>query len=329
MTYTGAKDRQILPREQTALNPVAYDALESIYDDHIAEITAAYGEDAAFRMFNLKFNTTNKVSSVIGRMRKFFFCVFESDILFLAYMQETTADMHNNSIHYEMLRRADPALLDTIPFEPGKSFAGTGRTSEVTEFKGIKRIGEHRKFIARNFESIISHIHTHGYHLKFYRPDYLDSIIGMNPTALPEPIVNKLYAILGTLEMSGYPLTDHAQIAGQNNTAADLYTTDLFQQMYFDGALHASGLSGMVYSHSGVYRSFVKIPEGMQLRSSIASIETGQKQKTKVTRQEDGHTIHFELEADGRYRVSHIAYNPKTKERTKLFHFNFVAQDVS
>lgn len=327
MTYTGAKERQMLPLEKSALTPDMHAKLDTIYDRHIAQIGAAYGEEFAFRMFNLKFNTTNKVSSVIGRMRKFFFCLFESDLLFLAYMRENTADMHANSIHYEMMRRADPALLHMIPFEPGKSFTGVGHTSEVVDFKGIKRIGEHRKFIAANFDAIIAHIRACGHRLQFYRTAYLDDVAAMDPATLPEPAVNKLFAILGGLEMSGYPLDSYEQVAGENNTAADIYTPDLFQQMYFDHALHASGLPGMVYAHSGTYRSFARVPEDEELRVTI--VRPGYKgQEVEVTRQDDGHTIHFKLECDGRYRVMHFAYHHESKRKTELFRSTFVAQKL-
>ncbi|MCX7568038.1 hypothetical protein OS189_16975 [Sulfitobacter sp. F26169L] len=315
MTYTGAKKKQMLPQEKGTLTPEAYADIDAIYDRHIEELSAAYGPENAFRMFNLKFNTTNKVSSVIGRLRKYFFCVFESDLLFLAYMLETPEDMHNNSIHYELIRRSDAALLNTIPFEPGKSFPEQGITSEISESKGIKRIAEHRKFIQLNYDLICAHIRDHAHHLPQFRATYMDEITDVQRDNIPVVIVKNMFALLGALELKGYPLKGFAQVAGQNNTAEDVYTMDFFQQMYFDGALHTSGLPGMVYTRKGVYRSFAKIPEGERLLVSIVSIPVEKPQKVTITQQDDGHTIHFEVERDSRYRVVHNSYSPETKRR--------------
>jgi hypothetical protein len=326
--YAGTKKRQILPQEQTALTPDAYAQIEEEYDKIIADHEVVYGSEQVHRVFHLRYHTANKISATLWRLRQFCFCAYESDLLFMTYMLENIAEMNKNSIHYEMIRRSDEDLLTTIPFEPGKSFPEFNHTSEVKEFKGIKRVGGHRKFIHVNFDAICAHLETHGDKLPFFRKEYLAEIAHINRNDIPTLVINKLFALLGALEMKGAPLESYEEIAGTANDLANIYTPDFFQQMYLDGAVHASGLPHMLYGKKCVYRSFASIPDGHKLLVSVISTPVEKGQKVEVTKQSDGYTIHFEVDHNARYRVVHFSYDTALKKRTEIFRTTFVAQTV-
>ena len=206
--YGGTKKRQVLPREVTALAGATYDELESRYDSIIADHEAVYGPEQVHRLFHLRCHTANKVSGVLGRLRHFSFCLFESDLLFLSYMLEEPEQMTDNSLHYELMRRADPHLVSAIPFEPGKSFPGTGHTSEVTEFAGIKRVGGHMIFVQLNFDAILAHIRDHLSEIPFFRAEYLDEIADTDRENIPNLVVKKLFGVLAPCpRVQGLPPT--------------------------------------------------------------------------------------------------------------------------
>lgn len=326
--YSGSQKQQILPREKTALSDTVYTKLINEYDEIIASLKSVYGDDA-YRIFNLRYNTVNKISGTLQRLKKYSFCVFESDLFFLCYALEKPEDMLNNSLHYELLKRGDEYLANAIPFEPGKSFPETGFTTEVTEFKGIMRIGAHRKFIQLNYDKIVQHITTYSDDIPFLRTGYLDEIKRVNRDNIPVLVVNKLYALLGSLELKGIPLTDYTEVDHETEMSSDVYSVDFFQQVYLDGALHTSGLAGMVYSDIGAYRCFVKLRSDEKLMVSIVSIKNEERQKVDISKQEDGYTIRYELDGSGRYRVVHTAYNGTTKTRRELYRRQFVNQSLA
>lgn len=317
-----------MAEEATALTPESYAKLNSTYDQIISEHENIYGAEHVHRVFHLRYHTANKVSSILGRLRRFTFCVYESDLLFLSYMLEEPKNMLANNLHYELIHRSDPLLVTSIPFEPGKSFPEMGNTSEVTEFEGIKRVGGHRIFIKMNYDNILSHIRCNLHRLPFLRAEYLNEIENIDRDNITTLVINKLYGILGALEFKGYPLPNPVEIDDGTEGFSDVYNEDFFQQMYLDGALHTSGLAGMVFERKGTYRSFPKLGEDERLLVSIMSTPGEEKQRSEVTKQVDGYTVRFEVAYDSRYRIVHFAYNNKTKKRRELYRRRFVCQSL-
>ena len=327
--YNGSRSRQMLRAEDSPLKMDVHARLLTRYEAALAEIVASYGKGVANRIFHLKYNTTSKVSGTFVRLSRFSFCIFESDLLFLAYMLEGPEGMGAHSVHRELIARSDATLLHNVPFEPGKSFPEQNTTSEVTGFDGIKRIHGHRLFFSANSTRIADHIALHLDKVAFVRPDFVDEIRDAHPDNPSAHVVNKAYAVLGALEFLGFPLADFEDGIGNDDSeaAADsVYDVAFFKRMYLDNAIHVSGLGGTIYGQEGLYRVFWQPPEGHELIVKIVATPAEQGQKVEVSRENDGHTVRYSLNQTGNFRVVHYSRDPGTKRNIEVFRTTFTAR---
>jgi hypothetical protein len=330
LVYMGSEKRQLLPFEGTALTREYYDRLAQRYQDEITRISEAYGNTFAHRIFHLMYHTANKVSSTLVRLQGFGFCLYESDLLYLSYMLEGSEGMTQQIIHYELMKRADPTLVHCIPFEPGKAFPEHNRTSEVPDFKGVKRIGGHMIFLDKNLSLIADHFRNNADILPFFRTDFIDQMSNADPRNTAQSyVVNKTYGLLGAFEYFGRPLegyNDDDSIE-DNTNSGDIYNVDFFEKVYFDNAVHVSGLPGTTYSKEGIYRVFWQAPEGHEFIVKIISTPVEKPQAVSTEKVDDGFIVRYSLDRSSRFRVIHLIVDPETKKSKEVFRTHFSARD--
>lgn len=316
--YEGSRTRQVLAPEACAMSPDFYAKVTARYEAILGKLIETYGEARAYRLFHLRYHTANKVSGVLGRLRRFSFCIFESDLFFLSYSLENSEDMLRNSLHYALINAADPKLARSMPYETGKSFPSEGGSFQTTEFKGVKRLGGHRLFIKLNFDAILAHIRAHAEMLPYLDVAYLDKIATEDRENISTLTINKLYALLGALEFKGSPLSSYKELDGDTG-GGDIYTVDFFKNLYLDKEVHSSGLPGMVYQRALTYRSFPMLDADEELLVRIIATPITSPASAKVQKDDDGYTVRLSVEADSLYRIVHYAYRRATREKREIY----------
>lgn len=91
-----------------------------------------------------------------------------------------------------------------------------------------------------------THIDEHLDALPFMTRDFLSVLDACDLADLSIELVNKIYAVLGSLEFKGIAFTDYASV--DSGDESDLYkTADFFETLYLTNQVAFSGLPAMVY----------------------------------------------------------------------------------
>ena len=322
ITFSGTERNQIITDNRFRLTPEAERRVRANYDRQIERLRDAYG-DRCHAAFNIMFNTTNKVASVCRRLKKHTLCIFELDVMQACYFAESAEDKAAGGLHYEMIRRADPALLYEVPFEHNKCFPDLPGTFELAGFRESGMPRPYKRFAEDNLESIVAHLREHAERLGFVEPAFFDLIESHRGGELPPLLVNKIYASLGTLEFQGVRFEADALVIERDG---DHYTPAFFEQVYLERERFASGLPAMTYRPDLHFVSRVTLPIGSKLRVDIRSATGSGPLECRTRETRDGHVTACTLPADGQYRIVWSAHDPETKAVVQLYRTALVAK---
>jgi len=294
-----------------------------MYYEKVEQLREVYG-DNAFAMFNVMYNTTNKIASYCRRLKKNTFCIFEFDFLQACYLLEAPADKKNGLLHYELMRRGNKSLLTNVPFETNKSFEGMGDTFELQGFKEASAPRVYKAFLEANIVSILAHLRKHRDHIDFMSDDFFDVVEAYVGKDVPPLVTNKVYAALGTLEFKGIEFSDYS--GDINIDKGNRYTVDFFETLYLEHHMYASGLPSMVYSSDVIFKSYITSEENERFRVVVKNTSTNERLDVTVTPDDDGHLVSFKLLESGKYTVFFSTHNRVLKETTQLYKVSFIAK---
>ncbi|MBX2880562.1 MAG: hypothetical protein KTR32_11545 [Granulosicoccus sp.] len=323
MTFAGTEKNQIMRDNRFNIAPEVQLRLEKNYDRAISELQKVYGE-SAYAMFNIMYNTTNKVASVCRRLKMHTFCVFEMDIMQSCYLLESAEQKKGSSIHYELMKRSNPDLLNEVPFENNKSFEGATSTFEIQQFREAGNPRLYKKFLEKNLSLVVRHLKYWQSELPFLTHDFIIQVEQLVGKEIPVLMINKIYAALGTLEFKGKRL--HGYENYENDDTSSIYNQDFFEGLYLERQVYTSGLPGMVYSPDVVFKTFVDLEEDETLRVVLAHARTDQRYKLELEFQGDGYLARFRVPESAKYKVFISAHSHASKKTRQIYQTTFVAK---
>lgn len=323
MTFSGTHKNQIITDNRYKLEETWVSKLEDNYFDKLAKLEAVYG-DKACAMFNIMYNTTNKIASHRRRLKQSTFCIFEFDFFQMCYLLESDHEKKCGSLHYELMRRANPDLLTTVPFESNKSFEGMEDTFEMQGFKDAGMPRPYKKFLEANLPSIIKHLRDNRHNTAYLSDGFYDLLEEFQGKEIPPLLTNKIYAALGALEFKGIKYEGYT--SKLNIQGGNLYTVEFFEGLYLESQLYSSGLPAMVYTDQVVFKSYLKLESQEKFRVVIRNAETSEQFPVEILPEVDGYLMKFTVPTSAKYRVNFSKYNPETKLITQLFKTSFVAK---
>ena len=326
LTFTGTDKNQIMRDNRFKLTSGALAKLEGQYDTQIKSLSDVYGQDA-HQMFNIMYNTTNKVASYCRRLKFNTFCIFELDVLHACYRLEEPKDKANSSLHYELMKIANPEMLKVVPFESSKSFATQDDTFEIQAFREAGNPRLYKRFLEKNFEAITKFLREHREHLSYLDDHFFDHIEAQNSADLPPIVCNKMYAALGSLRFKDIHFSDFEALEPEAAMSlSDLYNTEFFQRLYLDNQIYASGLAGMLYSDQLFFRSFVQTDDNENLRIVVREVASNTNVPVSLEKNDSAFDVSGSLPNAGKYLVIWSTYNTVTKKVNELHRLTFVAK---
>lgn len=316
VTFSGGEGSQILRNNPYELKEEFHQQLTDKYDAAIDRIKAVYG-DQCYAIFNIMYNTTNKVASVRLRLRSHTLCIFELDVLQSCYFMEDKILKKSASIHYELLKRSNEELLTRVPFENNKSFEGMDSSFELPGFKQARRPDLYRHFVKNNFEAIVAHLKKYLLDIPFVDHRFIEKIHETHQGEITTQVVHKIYAALGALEFRGIRFSEFTSI--EESTDSVIYSTDLFKSMYLDSEVYASGLAPMVYQSDITFKSYIRIKDNEKFVPRVVSITNTEKVRPTLQICDDGYLVSFTVPEAGKYNVVLYVRNLDTAEVKQVF----------
>lgn len=323
ITFSGTHKNQIITDNRYKLEESWVKKLEANYFDKLAEIEKVYGKNAC-AMFNIMYNTTNKVASHCRRLKQNTFCIFEFDFFQMCYLLESEQEKKSGSLHYALMRRANPDLLTAVPFECNKSFEGMADTFEMQGFKEVGMPRPYKNFLEVNLSSVIVHLRGNRKHTAYLSDGFYELLGDFVGKELPPLLTNKIYAALGALEFKGIKFEDFT--SALSIKGGNLYTADFFEGMYLESQLYSSGLPSMVYTDQVVFKSYLRLEPHEQFRVVVRSADDFESLPIEITPENDGYIMSFSVPRSTKYRVNFSKYNSNEKLVTQLFKTSFVAK---
>jgi len=323
LTFAGSERNQVIQDNRFKLRDDVLRRLQSLYAAGIETLREVYGDDA-HAMFNLMYNTTNKIASVARRLSRNTICIFETDVFQACYLLEPVEGKRSNSLHYELMKRSNPDLLTAVPFEANKSFGPMSDTFELQNFQEAAAPRPYKCFMELNLERVVAHLREHSASIEFVSDAFFDMALDYVGQELPPLVTNKLFALLGTLEFKGISFRT---IEGSTTLGGGgRYTIDFFENLYLQHQLYASGLGSMVYSDEVVFKSYIEPREGIAFRVVIKDMESDERLPVELVEQHDGHLVRASVPRNGKYGVFFSEFDRGSKTVSQLYRTNFIGR---
>lgn len=324
LTFSGTEKNIFMRDNRMDISTDFHNLLVEKFDEKIATLHGVYG-DNCYAIFNIMYNTTNKVASVCRKLKYNSFCVFENDLFQLLYMLENPIDRKNSSLHYELMKISNNELLTKIPFEGNKSFYTQNDTFELQTFKESGNPRLYKKYLERHLEEILDHLYINKTFIPFCTDKFIEKQRQYIGKDLPVLSTNKLYALLGTLEFKGIRFGEQHEQESSND---EIYTTDFFQHMYVDNQVLCSGLAAMNYQSDIAFKTYINLEDSEQLRIVITEVSTNIKENLETKSCSDGFISKYTFPRNGEYIIQMSKYKKGSKKIDYFYKTKIVAKNI-